>query len=187
MKKPLIEYHSHSGNKDGKQGKCKQCIKEYNLTYRTSNQEYIKEYYKTNKEKIVKQTIERDKKRSEIDSMFKLDRVVRVLIRDSFKRALNGVYKKGNKTENILGCTMDEFKIYLQNQFTPEMGFHNHGIVWEMDHIKKLSSSKNEEDIIKLNHYTNLRPLFKTTETALQYGYSDIIGNRNRKKFGDSN
>jgi hypothetical protein len=187
IEKPLIEYHSHSGNKDGKQGKCKQCIKEYNLIYRTSNQEYIKEYYKTNKEKIVKQTIERDKKRSEIDSMFKLDRVVRVLIRDAFKRSLNGVYKKGKKTEYILGCTMKEFIQYLQSQFVEGMTLENHGIVWEIDHIKKLSSSKNEEDIIKLNHYTNLRPLFKTTETALQYGYSDIIGNRNRKKFGDSN
>jgi hypothetical protein len=187
IEKSLIEYHNHSGNRDGKQGKCKQCIKEYNLTYKASNQEYVKEYYTTNKEKIVKQTIERDRKRREIDSLFKLDRVVRVLIRDAFKRSLNGVYKKGKKTEYILGCTMKEFIQHLQSQFVEGMTLENHGIVWEIDHIKKLSSSKNEEDIIKLNHYTNLRPLFKTTETALQYGYSDIIGNRNRKKFGDSN
>ena len=187
IEKPLIEYHNHSGNRDGKQGKCKQCIKEYNLTYKASNQEYVKEYYTTNKEKIVKQTIERDRKRREIDSLFKLDRVVRVLIRDAFKRSLNGVYKKGKKTEYILGCTMKEFIQHLQSQFVEGMTLENHGVVWEIDHIKKLSSSKNEEDIIKLNHYTNLRPLFKTTETALQYGYSDIVGNRNRKKFEDSN
>ena len=117
--------------------------------------------------------------------MFKLDRVIRVLIRDSFKRALKGVYKKGKKTEQVLGCTMEEFIQHLQSQFIKGMSFENHGIVWEIDHIEKLSSSKTEEDIIKLNHYTNLRPLFKTTEIATQLGYSDIIGNRNRKKFGD--
>lgn len=185
IEKSLIEYHNHSGNRDGKQGKCKQCMKEYNLTYKTSNQEYVKKYYTTNKEKIVKQTIERDKKRREIDSLFKLDRVVRVLIRDSFKRALKGVYKKGKKTEQVLGCTMEEFVQYLQSQFIEGMSFENHGIIWEIDHIEKLSSSKTEEDIVKLNHYTNLRPLFKTTEIATQLGHSDIVGNRNRKKFGD--
>jgi len=187
IEKPLIEYHNHSGNRDGKQGKCKQCIKEYNITYKTSNQDYVKEYYTTNKEKIVKQTIERDKKRKIVDPLFKLDGVVRVLIRDAFKRSLNGIYKKGKKTERVLGCTMKEFIQHLQSQFVEGMTLENHGVVWEIDHIKKLSSSKNEEDIIKLNHYTNLRPLFKTTEIATQLGYLDIIGNRNRKKFGDLN
>ncbi|HMZ47140.1 MAG TPA: hypothetical protein PLU36_10075 [Chitinophagaceae bacterium] len=30
---------------------------------------------------------------------------------------------------------------------------------WDIDHIIPLSSAVNETDIIKLNHYTNLRPL----------------------------
>jgi hypothetical protein len=185
QQKPLIEYHNHKGKKDGKQGKCKSCMKEYNSVYKSSNQGSVKEYYEKNKTKIVKQTIERDKKRKIVDPLFKLDGVVRVLIRDAFKRSLNGIYKKGKKTERILGCTMEEFIQHLQSQFEEGMTLENHGIIWEIDHIKKLSSSKNEEDIIKLNHHTNLRPLFKTTAIAIQLGYSDIIGNRNRKKFGD--
>ena len=185
QQKPLTEYYNHNGKKDGKQGKCKSCMKEYNSIYKSSNQESVKEYYEKNKTKIVKQTIERDKKRKIVDPLFKLDGVVRVLIRDAFKRSLNGIYKKGKKTEHVLGCTMEEFIQHLQSQFVEGMTLENHGIVWEIDHIKKLSSSKNEEDIIELNHHTNLRPLFKTTAIAIQLGYSDIIGNRNRKKFGD--
>ena len=30
---------------------------------------------------------------------------------------------------------------------------------WDIDHIKPLSLAKNEEELIGLNHYTNLQPL----------------------------
>ena len=30
---------------------------------------------------------------------------------------------------------------------------------WDIDHITPLSKAKTVEDIIKLNHYTNLQPL----------------------------
>jgi len=30
---------------------------------------------------------------------------------------------------------------------------------WDMDHIIPIASAESEEDIIKLNHYTNLQPL----------------------------
>ena len=30
---------------------------------------------------------------------------------------------------------------------------------WDIDHVIPLSSTKTEEELIKLNHYTNLQPL----------------------------
>jgi hypothetical protein len=30
---------------------------------------------------------------------------------------------------------------------------------WDIDHITPTSSAKSEEDLYKLNHYTNLQPL----------------------------
>lgn len=30
---------------------------------------------------------------------------------------------------------------------------------WDIDHIIPLSSARTEEDVIRLNHYTNLQPL----------------------------
>ena len=36
-------------------------------------------------------------------------------------------------------------------------GEFNYG--WDIDHIIPLSSAENYEDLVKLNHYSNLRPL----------------------------
>jgi len=41
-------------------------------------------------------------------------------------------------------------------------GYHYNGspnFGWDIDHITPVSSAKTEEDIIKLNHFTNLKPL----------------------------
>lgn len=75
-------------------------------------------------------------------------------------------YKKNSKTVEILGCSFEEFKIYLESKFEHWMTWENKGLYngelnygWDIDHIIPLSSAKEEEDIIKLNHYTNLQPL----------------------------
>jgi len=39
------------------------------------------------------------------------------------------------------------------------MSWDNQGKYWDIDHIIPVSSAKTEEEIIKLNHYTNLQPL----------------------------
>ncbi len=48
----------------------------------------------------------------------------------------------------------------------PWMNWDNKGLYngelnygWDIDHIIPSSSAKNEEELIKLNHYTNLQPL----------------------------
>jgi hypothetical protein len=74
--------------------------------------------------------------------------------------------RKLNRTEKILGCTIIQFKSHLQSQFQPWMSWDNYGKYngelnygWDIDHIIPISSAKTEEEIIKLNHYTNLQPL----------------------------
>jgi len=85
------------------------------------------------------------------------------LIRQSFK--CKGLEKPMRTTE-ILGCSIIEFKEHLESQFEEWMSFGNHGkyngeynFGWDIDHIIELKTAKTEDDIIKLNHYTNLRPL----------------------------
>ena len=68
---------------------------------------------------------------------------------------------KTNKTFNIVGCSPELLKEHLEKQFTESMSWDNHGkFGWHIDHIIPLSSAKNEEEIYKLCHYTNLQPLW---------------------------
>ena len=79
------------------------------------------------------------------------------------KRSCQGKYKKSSQTEIILGCPLNTFICHLQFQFKPNMTLENHGQgpgKWNMDHIIPISSAKTEEEIIKLNHYTNFQPLW---------------------------
>ena len=85
------------------------------------------------------------------------------LIRTSISR--NG-FKKESRTFEILGCSFEEFKIYLESKFESWMDWNNKGkyngqpnYVWDIDHIVPISTATTEVDVIKLNHYTNLQPL----------------------------
>ena len=75
-------------------------------------------------------------------------------------------YSKKSKTNEILGCSFNNFKFYLENKFQDWMYWENQGLYngeinygCDIDHIIPLSSDKNEEEIMRLNHYTNLQPL----------------------------
>ena len=81
-------------------------------------------------------------------------------LRRRFKKALDG-NKSGGKAVEYLGCTIPEFKAYLANLFTEGMSWDNYGL-WHIDHIKPLCSFdlRDEGEIKKACHYTNLRPLW---------------------------
>ena len=96
------------------------------------------------------------KNRRNTDELYKLQFNLRCLIRKSIKQK---GYKKNTKTESILGCDWNTLKEHLESQFDDNMSWNNHGVYWDIDHIIPLSSAITEEDIIRLNHYTNLQPL----------------------------
>jgi hypothetical protein len=69
--------------------------------------------------------------------------------------------RKSNKTFEYLGCNPKELKTYIENKFRPGMTWDNWGINgWHIDHIIPLSLAKDEDQIKKLFHYTNLQPLW---------------------------
>jgi hypothetical protein len=70
------------------------------------------------------------------------------------------------KTYDILGCSLEYFKIYIENQFEPWMNWNNRGRFngelnygWDLDHKIPSSTAATIDEIIKINHYTNFQPL----------------------------
>ena len=90
------------------------------------------------------------------DIFYKLRFNVRNRLNNYLK--LNNIQKK-NKTFDLLGCSPEFLKEYLENQFTNGMNWNNR-MEWHIDHIIPLSSVKKEEEIYQLCHYTNLQPLW---------------------------
>tara|TARA_R110000737_G_scaffold351922_1_gene395743 strand:+ start:35 stop:721 length:687 start_codon:yes stop_codon:yes gene_type:complete len=145
-------------------------IKQYKKKYRKENKEYVKqydkEYRKDNKEKIKENRNARQKNRRQSDPLFKLSCNLRTSISNSLR---NEGYAKASKTSIILGCTFEEFKVHLESLFEPWMDWSKYGNpddgifepnkTFDLDHIIPLSAAETEEDIINLNHYSNLQPL----------------------------
>jgi hypothetical protein len=71
--------------------------------------------------------------------------------------------KKSNKTMTLLGCSLEFFKKYIENQFKKGMTWENHSKYgWHLDHIKPCSSfdlTDSEQQKICF-HYTNFQPLW---------------------------
>lgn len=138
--------------------------KYYNSKNKEKRSEQRKNYYQENKDKVklIKKKWT-DEQMSNKDSLHYLKYKTRNIISQSFKR--KGINKK-SKTEDILGCSYQEFKIYLESKFESWMNWNNKGLYngtsnygWDIDHIIPLSNANTEEEIIKLCHYTNLQPL----------------------------
>ncbi len=147
-----------------------------------------KKYYIKNRKKIIKKVVEyakenpekvrenkrksrvknrekrnfKERERKKADYLYKLNHDIKNLILSSFKK---NNHKKKSKTVDILGCSVEFFKIYIESKFELWMNWENHGILikdkrtWQIDHIIPSSSAKTIEELIKLNHYLNLRPL----------------------------
>jgi len=144
----------------------KDIIKEKKKQYRENNKEHIKEirrqYRLKNKEKIAKQKKIYQEKLLSTD-IGKLKHNIRQAIRRSL---ISKGYKKKFSSEQILGCSIELFKTYLESKFEPWMDWDNKGLYdgtpnygWDIDHIIPLSSVKTEEELLKLNHFSNLQPL----------------------------
>lgn len=159
-------------------------LKEYRKNYykinkdkKIKNKNYEKNYYYNNKEKILEygkiwriynkdNLKQKRKEKYNSDILFRLSVNLRNSISISFKKILKNGKCKSKKTKEILGCSFEDFKIYIECQFLNWMDFNNYGLYngefnygWDLDHIIPISSAKTEDDLIKLNHYTNFQPL----------------------------
>jgi hypothetical protein len=153
---------------------CSKCEKQA-WTKGLCSAHYKQEYYVNNRDKestsrseynksVPEKMAERKRKREQTDVCYKLA--------NRLRHRLNSAIKGGGSIEH-LGCTVEEFKVHLENMFEPGMSWNNHTTYgWHIDHIIPLSKVdlKNEADLKKVCHYKNLRPLWWDQNLGRRYG-----------------
>ena len=137
------------------------------LSKNTERQSFLKrERYKkldkSKRQEISKKSVTYILKRRNTNPLFKMKCNLRKRTWAAFKAK---GYKKGCVTELLLGCAFDAIKSHIESLFQPWMTWANYG-EWVIDHKIPLAKAKNEEELIKLCHYTNLQPLLKSHNMA---------------------
>jgi len=140
--------------------KNKEYLKKYSDKWISENPEKVKKYskkaYLKNKESINEYQKFYVKKRRLSDPLFKLKTNLRNLIKNSLQKQ---GYTKKSKTYDIVGISYDEFREYIESQFTDGMCWDNYG-EWHLDHIIPICSADSESSAIDLCYYKNFQPLW---------------------------
>lgn len=103
------------------------------------------------------------KSRYRNEPAFRLKNILRRRIRKVI--ASKGYRPRSASIIDAIGCTAHELKSHIETQFKAGMTWENMG-KWHIDHIIPLASinARNEQELLeqmtKLNHYTNLQPLW---------------------------
>jgi hypothetical protein len=150
--------------------------KDSRSNYRKINKEklsiYMKKYYIDNREELLQYSLGYSKNRKKIDVIFKSSLAIRNIIYQSITK--NG-FSKSSRASDILGCSFQDFKKYIESKFESWMSWDNYGKYngelnygWDIDHIIPSSSAKSIDEIIKLNHFTNLQPLCSYTNRYIK-------------------
>lgn len=197
--KDTSEFHKSKAQKDGLVSQCKNCKSSYRKKYynrnrkslikdsidwQKSNKErrkkYYKKYAKNNAEKIKTYQQEYSKKNRAKLNKYSVDRRANNIqakiahnLRTRINKYLNGFYKKHSSIES-LGCSIQELQKHLEEQFKPGMSWCNYG-AWHIDHVKPLNkfNLKNEKDLKKACHYSNLQPLWASENLSKKDSYGE--------------
>jgi len=172
--------------------KCKDCMRKYQKAFREKNKERLRLYnqqyriekkveislqrkqfrienaerlrlnnrinWAKNGEKYSAQHYQRKVQRLKTDLCFKL----RETIRSRIAMAIRGSAKRGSAIE-LLGCTIEEFKQYIEAKFQPGMTWGNWSLKgWHLDHIKPIASFdlSDPKQLAEACHFTNMQPLW---------------------------
>lgn len=174
--KNLSDYPRDKYNKSGHTSSCKECryakTNEWLKSNSTENKEKIlqrkKIWRKENWDSVYKQRIESGSQargsRRWYHNKGKYD--IQHVLSERLRSRIRNVVKKGYKsapTLELLGCSLEEFKTYLESKFTE-------GMTWDkilsgeihIDHVRPCCSFdlSIEESQKECFHYTNLQPLW---------------------------
>jgi hypothetical protein len=168
LKKPLTEFYKQKTNHNGFHSWCKDCFngnaknrkKIYDKKRRPPRNEKEIQYRLENKDRIAQYHKSYTQRKFKEDITFRVKATLRSRIISAIK---NQYGSKAYKSMDLIGCSVQNLRIYLESQFEEGMTWDNHGLHgWHIDHIKPCASfnlldPKQQKECF---HYTNLQPLW---------------------------
>lgn len=118
--------------------------------------ERTKGWQSRNRERHNARAVRYITERRKSDPLFAFKCSVKTLVAKALQKK---GFRKNGRTREILGCSLDEFIAHIERQFLPGMTWENRHL-WHVDHITPLATAETEEDVIALNHVSNLRPIW---------------------------
>lgn len=117
--------------------------------FRKINPQYFRNYFKKYKNDPIK------------GPLLKLHNTLNSGIRNGMKKINNNKYQS---SLNVVGLeSWDKFREHIESLWVEGMNWNNYGNKkgqWSIDHIIPIDSVKNIDEVNKINHYTNLQPLW---------------------------
>lgn len=138
----------------------KEIQKRYYQTHKKKISDRQRRYYEKHRIRFIKLAIKNEAKRYKNSLQFR--------IASNLRRRFRLALKDQNTTKelpvvNLIGCSVEYFKLHLEKQFKVGMSWSNYGFSgWHMDHIQPCVSFDvtNTEEQKKCFHYTNMQPLW---------------------------
>ena len=121
-------------------------------TYRAKNREEINGYKLAWMKRRLKNDVE-----------FNLISKMRRRVRNALRNNLHGTASRKTSTTDLLGCTIQEFKVYFRSLFTRGMSWKKYlSAEIHIDHVRPCSSFdlRKETEQRKCFHYSNLQPMW---------------------------
>ena len=176
---------------DKPRGECKKCVLLRKQKWRVENDERYKRKaaeYRNRPEIKTRQKQQSDawyakpenkeRKRLQYQERYRNDPKfhIKKVMKSRMRMALKNNQKAGHTLE-LLGCSIDEFKKWMEFQFTPYMTWANQGSYWHMDHIKPCDSFDltNEGEQYECFNWKNIRPLYGPDNISKGNTYNDRI------------
>lgn len=174
-KSPKIEvdFYKKSGCKLGRRSECRDCTLKRKHKFYEENKEQlnartIKFYYDNWKARRETQRLYFQNNKRSIANQRKIKYQTNLLyrlqhnLRSRLTQAVKNHQKSGSALGD-LGCTVEEFKLYIEKQFQVGMTWENWGLRgWHIDHkipVSKFDLS-NPIELKVAVHFTNLQPLW---------------------------
>jgi hypothetical protein len=114
-----------------------------------------------------------ERKQRYMATRFDIPTILRRRIMRRTQAAARAASVNGSGWFSALGCTVEEFRAYLESLFTAGMTWGNYGTFWEIDHIKPCAvfDLTKGDQVAECFNYRNMQPLqqFQNRSKGMKY------------------